>query len=190
MAHQQPQQIISIDLLVPPNKQYDVAEAKKKIVLINPTCPPSSRILGDILRQHPLCFSLIASALVPCIYIQQVWHTLKQDDLEDKFKFFIDTKEFMFSIDDFRRVDQPSIQIIRMLYCFRNNVHVDYAALVWEGLYYSYLHPIAVIPYPRKKKEQLGMRILEWTLTEEMKQAKHYKLYDVEIGIDVPMTKS
>ncbi|GJW95192.1 hypothetical protein Tco_0174864 [Tanacetum coccineum] len=63
MAHQQPQQIISIDLLVPPNKQCDVAEAKKKIVLINPTCPPSSRILGDILRQHPLFFSLIASAL-------------------------------------------------------------------------------------------------------------------------------
>ncbi|GKA51827.1 hypothetical protein Tco_0745023, partial [Tanacetum coccineum] len=67
MAQQQPQQILSRDLLVPPNKQYGLAEANKKIDLTNPSCPPSSKILGDILRQHPVCFSLIASVLVPWI---------------------------------------------------------------------------------------------------------------------------
>ncbi|GJS27782.1 hypothetical protein Tco_0488402 [Tanacetum coccineum] len=48
----------------------------------------------------------IASASVPWIYIQKFWHTLKLDDSKDKFKFFIDTKEFKFSVDDFRRLFQ------------------------------------------------------------------------------------
>ncbi|GJZ30342.1 hypothetical protein Tco_0575389 [Tanacetum coccineum] len=34
------------------------------------------------------------------------------------------------------------------------------------------------------------MRIREWMFTEELKQTKHYKLYVVEFGIDVPMTQS
>ncbi|GKC33793.1 hypothetical protein Tco_1046177 [Tanacetum coccineum] len=100
-------------MFVPPNKQYDLVDANKKINIINPSCPPSSKILGNILNQHPLRFSLVASASVPWIYIQQVWHTLKLDDSKDKFKFFIDTKEFKFfidtkefkfTVDDFRRV--------------------------------------------------------------------------------------
>ncbi|GJX71283.1 hypothetical protein Tco_0308454 [Tanacetum coccineum] len=28
-----------------------------------------------------------------------------------------------------------------MIYCFVNNIHVDYAELLWEGLYYSLPHP-------------------------------------------------
>ncbi|GKA09049.1 hypothetical protein Tco_0688380 [Tanacetum coccineum] len=171
----------------PTNKQYDVAKVNKKITLINPSCPTSSRILRDILREHPLLFSLMASALVLWIYIQQVWHTLKLDDSKDKFKFFIDTKEFTFLVDDFKRVfqlpqatdnnhdlpqpwhtlekifarclttrvtgvDQPSFQIMQMLYCFINSVHVDYTAIIREGLHYSYLHPKTVIPYPRFTK--------------------------------------
>ncbi|GJW11638.1 hypothetical protein Tco_1577465, partial [Tanacetum coccineum] len=39
-----------------------------------------------------------------------------------------------------------------MLYCFINNVHADYAALLWEGLHYSRMHPTAIIPYPRFTK--------------------------------------
>ncbi|GJT18079.1 hypothetical protein Tco_0876785 [Tanacetum coccineum] len=56
------------------------------------------------MNQHLLRFSLVASALVPWIYIQQLWHTIKLDDSKDKFKFFIDTKEFQFSADDFPHV--------------------------------------------------------------------------------------
>ncbi|GJZ41908.1 hypothetical protein Tco_0588794 [Tanacetum coccineum] len=29
--------------------------------------------------------------------------------------------------------DQPPLQIMQMLYCFFNNIHVDYAELLWEG---------------------------------------------------------
>nr|GEU94802.1 hypothetical protein [Tanacetum cinerariifolium] len=127
----------------------------------------------------------LCSALVPWIYIQQFWHTLKLDDSKVRFKFFPDTKEFMFSVDDLRRIfqlpqatdnknvgfvaapsfsqmllfflddlghDKPSFQIMQMLYCFINNVHVDYTELLWEGLYYSLLHPTTLNPYPRFTK--------------------------------------
>ncbi|GKF00789.1 hypothetical protein Tco_0027712 [Tanacetum coccineum] len=38
---------------------------------------------------------------------------------------------------------------MQMMYCFINNIHVDYAELLWEGLYYSLHHPTSSIPYPR-----------------------------------------
>ncbi|GJS14304.1 hypothetical protein Tco_0408776 [Tanacetum coccineum] len=103
---QQPQQDIFRDQLCPPNKQFDLMDANKKIDLVNPQCPNESKILEDILNHHLLRFNLVASASVPWIYIQQLWHTLKLDDSKNKFKFFLDTKEFKFSVDDFRRVFQ------------------------------------------------------------------------------------
>ncbi|GKA53842.1 retrovirus-related pol polyprotein from transposon TNT 1-94 [Tanacetum coccineum] len=42
--------------------------------------------------------------------------------------------------------------MMQMFYCSINNVHVDYAALIWEGLHYSLMHPTVVIPYPRFAK--------------------------------------
>ncbi|GJU41622.1 hypothetical protein Tco_1194579 [Tanacetum coccineum] len=45
--------------------------------------------------------------------------------------------------------DQPPLQIMHMLYCFINNIHVD---LLWEGLHYSLEHPSTLIPYPRFTK--------------------------------------
>ncbi|GJV21422.1 hypothetical protein Tco_1370442 [Tanacetum coccineum] len=48
--------------------------------------------------------------------------------------------------------DQSPLQIMQMLHCFVNNIHVDYAELLWEGLYYSLHHPTSSIPYPRFTK--------------------------------------
>ncbi|GKC75529.1 hypothetical protein Tco_1126303 [Tanacetum coccineum] len=48
--------------------------------------------------------------------------------------------------------DQPSLQIMYMLYCFVNNIHVDYANLLWEGFHYSLKHPTTLIPYPKFTK--------------------------------------
>ncbi|GJX82811.1 hypothetical protein Tco_0731493 [Tanacetum coccineum] len=81
------QQDVSIDQLCTPNKQFDLMDANKKFDLANPQCLNESNILGDILNQNPLRFSLETSASVPWIYIQQFWHTLKLDDSKDKFKF-------------------------------------------------------------------------------------------------------
>ncbi|GJS22298.1 hypothetical protein Tco_0450930 [Tanacetum coccineum] len=41
---------------------------------------------------------------------------------------------------------------MQMMYFFVNNNHVDYAELLWEGLYYSLHHPTSSIPYPRFTK--------------------------------------
>ncbi|GJY07827.1 hypothetical protein Tco_0374881 [Tanacetum coccineum] len=38
------------------------------------------------------------------------------------------------------------------VYCFVNNIHIDYAELLWEGIYYSLHHPTSSIPYPRFTK--------------------------------------
>ncbi|GJU89205.1 hypothetical protein Tco_1301628 [Tanacetum coccineum] len=41
---------------------------------------------------------------------------------------------------------------MQMMYCFVNNIYVDYAELLWEGIYYSLHHPTSLIPYPRFTK--------------------------------------
>ncbi|GJY49897.1 hypothetical protein Tco_0439853 [Tanacetum coccineum] len=43
-------------------------------------------------------------------------------------------------------------QIMQSCIAFVNNIHVDYAELLWEGLYYSLHHPTSSIPYPRFTK--------------------------------------
>ncbi|GJS39941.1 hypothetical protein Tco_0564984 [Tanacetum coccineum] len=42
--------------------------------------------------------------------------------------------------------------IMQMMYCVVNNIHVDYAELLWEGIYYSFHHTTSSIPYPRFTK--------------------------------------
>ncbi|GJV51829.1 hypothetical protein Tco_1447570 [Tanacetum coccineum] len=46
------------------------------------------------------------SALVPWIYIQQFWHTLKLNNSKTEFTFDLDTKELLFSVDDLKRIFQ------------------------------------------------------------------------------------
>nr|GEU30871.1 retrovirus-related Pol polyprotein from transposon TNT 1-94 [Tanacetum cinerariifolium] len=41
--------------------------------------------------------------------------------------------------------DQPPLQIMQMLYCFINKIHVDYAELLWKGIHYSLLHSTSSI---------------------------------------------
>ncbi|GJT48841.1 hypothetical protein Tco_0974998 [Tanacetum coccineum] len=67
--------------------------------------------------------------------------------------------------------DQPPLQIMQMLYCFVNNIHVDYAELI-------------------RNKNKVGMRIPAWMITDEMKLTEHYKMYVEVFGLDVPLTQS
>ncbi|GKD02270.1 hypothetical protein Tco_1177244 [Tanacetum coccineum] len=73
--------------------------------------------------------------------------------------------------------DQPPLQIMQMLYCFVNNIHVDYAELMWEGIYYSLLRRSSSnIFNSGRNKNKVGMRIPAWMITEEMKLTEHYKM--------------
>ncbi|GJW38477.1 retrovirus-related pol polyprotein from transposon TNT 1-94 [Tanacetum coccineum] len=95
MAQPQRQADVYQDELCPANKRYALMNANKNIDLDNLLCPNESKILANILKNHPLRFSII----------------------------------------------------MQMLYCFVNNVHVDYADLLWEGLHYSLEHPSTLKPY-------------------------------------------
>ncbi|GJZ87613.1 retrovirus-related pol polyprotein from transposon TNT 1-94 [Tanacetum coccineum] len=222
MAQQQHAADVHPDELCPPNKRYDLMDANKKVDLEHVQCPPESKILTNIIKNHPLRFSIAASSSVPWIYMAQFWHTLKEDGSKYRLTFMLDKKELSLTLDDFRIIfylpqanadnhdsfvtppsflymvpfykqqlgftmelktsssfkttsllhpwqmlckifskclttrvtewDQPSLQIMQMMYCFVNNIHVDYAELLWEGLYYSLHHPTSSIPYPRFTK--------------------------------------
>ncbi|GJS71130.1 hypothetical protein Tco_0703971 [Tanacetum coccineum] len=222
MAQQQHAADVHPDELCPPNKRYDLMDANKKVDLEHVQCPSESKILMNIIKNHPLRFSIAASASVPWIYMAQFWHTLKEDGSKHRLKFLLDRKELTLTLDDFRTIfhlpqandnnhasfvpppsfsdmvpfykqvlgftmelktvsnfkisgllqpwqtlckifskclttrvtgwDQPPLQIMQMLYCFVNNIHVDYAELMWEGIYYSLHHPATSIPYPRFTK--------------------------------------
>ncbi|GJU39754.1 hypothetical protein Tco_1192711 [Tanacetum coccineum] len=222
MAQQQQAAEVHLDELRPPNKRYDLMDANKKVDLEHVQCPSESKILMNIIKNHPLRFSIAASASVPWIYMAQFWHTLKEDGSKHRLKFLLDRKELTLTLDDFRTIfhlpqandnnhasfvpppsfsdmvpfykqvlgftmelktvsnfkisgllqpwqtlckifskclttrvtgwDQPPLQIMQMLYCFVNNIHVDYAELMWEGIYYSLHHPATSIPYPRFTK--------------------------------------
>ncbi|GKC55686.1 hypothetical protein Tco_1334077 [Tanacetum coccineum] len=101
-----PQQSADVhqDELCPPNKRYDLMDAKKKVDLDNPLCLDESRILANILQNHPLRFSIAASSSVPWIYWGQFWHTLQEVGSKYKLKFMLDRKELTLTLDDFRTI--------------------------------------------------------------------------------------
>ncbi|GJZ99680.1 gag-pol polyprotein [Tanacetum coccineum] len=94
------------DELCPLNKHYALMDVNKKIDLDNLLCQNESKILADILQNHPLKFSIAASTSVPCIYLGQFWHTLKEDRSKYRLKFVLDIKELTLTLDDFRRIFQ------------------------------------------------------------------------------------
>ncbi|GKD09223.1 hypothetical protein Tco_1188908, partial [Tanacetum coccineum] len=79
MAQQQHAADVHPDELCPPNKRYDLMDANKKVDLEHVQCLPESKILTNIIKNHPLRFSIAASSSVPWIYMAQFWHTLKED---------------------------------------------------------------------------------------------------------------
>ncbi|GJU27567.1 retrovirus-related pol polyprotein from transposon TNT 1-94, partial [Tanacetum coccineum] len=56
----QQQHVVEVhpDELCPPNKRYDLMDANKRVDLENVQCPPKSKILMNIIKNHPLRFSM------------------------------------------------------------------------------------------------------------------------------------
>ncbi|GJU76639.1 hypothetical protein Tco_1273709 [Tanacetum coccineum] len=65
-----------------------------------------------------------------------------------------------------------------MLYCFVNNIHVDYAELLWEGLHYALEHPSTQIPYPRFTKLIVGHYITVFPEISRRARDKYHNLED------------
>ncbi|GJR03124.1 retrovirus-related pol polyprotein from transposon TNT 1-94 [Tanacetum coccineum] len=104
MAQQQHAADVHPDELCPPNKRYDLMDANKKVDLEHVQCPPESKILTNIIKNHPLRFSIAASSSVPWIYMAQFWHTLKEDGSKYRLRFMLDKKELTLTLDDFRQI--------------------------------------------------------------------------------------
>ncbi|GJX26623.1 integrase, catalytic region, zinc finger, CCHC-type containing protein [Tanacetum coccineum] len=190
-----------IDNNVLTEKQSDLMDANQKVDLwnmCNAHCE-NSKILTNIIKNHPLRFSIAAFSFVPWIYMAQFWYTLKEDG--SKYRLRIG--------------DQPPFHIMQMMYRFVNNIHIDYAELLWEGIYYSLHHLTSSIPYPRftkiivshymtifpkisrrardmyhnlkdddimenifnsgRHKDKVGMQIPDWMITKEIKHTEHYR---------------
>ncbi|GJT30199.1 hypothetical protein Tco_0910474 [Tanacetum coccineum] len=104
MAQPQRPADVHQDELCPPNNRYALMDANKKVDIHNPLCLDESRIMANILQNHPLRFSIAASSLVSWIYLGQFWHTLKEDGSKYKLKFMLDIKELTMTLDDFRTI--------------------------------------------------------------------------------------
>ncbi|GKC56412.1 hypothetical protein Tco_1084010 [Tanacetum coccineum] len=50
------------DEMCPPNKRCDLMDANKKVDLEHVQCPPESKILTNIIKNHSLRFSIAASS--------------------------------------------------------------------------------------------------------------------------------
>ncbi|GJT11282.1 hypothetical protein Tco_0858324 [Tanacetum coccineum] len=263
MAQQQHAADVHPDELCPPNKRYDLMDANKKVDLEHVQCPPESKILTNIIKNHPLRFSIAASSSVPWIYMAQFWHTLKEDGSKYRLRFMLDKKELSLTLDNFRTIfhlpqandnnhnsfvpppsfsdmvsfykqqlgftielktssnfkttgllqpsqtlckmfskclttrvtgwDQPPLQIMQMMHCFVNNIHVDYAELLWEGIYYSFHHPTSSIPrsthltppVPVPTIEKVDKMILQATLQVSLAEHKSREKQEAKENVEL-----
>ncbi|GJR81450.1 hypothetical protein Tco_0152235 [Tanacetum coccineum] len=94
---------------------------------------------------------------------------------------------------------------MQMLYCFVNNIHVDYAELLWEGFHYSLTNPTTMIPYPRFIKLIVSHYMTTFPEILRRTRDRYHNLTDdvmiksifnsrkskgVVFGVDVPTTQS
>nr|GEY20446.1 hypothetical protein [Tanacetum cinerariifolium]GEY55581.1 hypothetical protein [Tanacetum cinerariifolium] len=274
MALQQHITNVYPDEMCPPNKQYDLMDANKKIDLEHVQCPPKSKILTNI--RYDLVLQLLH------LYHGSIWKELSftldefkmifhlpqatnnnhdsfvlPPSFSDMIPFYKNHLGFTMELKtplNFKTTgllqpwqilckifskcltmrvtgwDQPPLQIMQMMYYFINNIHVNDAELLWEGIHYSLLHSTSSIPYLRftkiiighymtnfleisrrvrdkyhnlkdddlmktifnlgRYKDKVGMKILDWMISEEMKQTEHYQMYADVFRIEVPLTQS
>nr|GEV63713.1 hypothetical protein [Tanacetum cinerariifolium] len=201
MAQQQHVADVHPDDMCPPNKRYDLMDANKKIDLEHVQCPPESKILTNIIKNHPLRFSIAASSSVPWIYMAQFWHTLKEDGSKYRLKFMLNKKELSLTLDDFRtifhlpqenynnhdRFVQPS-SFSNMNPFYKNELGFTMnlktsssfktTELLWEGIHYSLHYSTSSIPYPRFTKIIIGHYMTNFLEISRRARDKYHNLKD------------
>ncbi|GKA69532.1 hypothetical protein Tco_0775596 [Tanacetum coccineum] len=232
MTQQQHAADVHPDELRPPNKRYDLMDANKKVDLEHVQCPPERKILTNIIKNHPLRFSIAASSSVPWIYMAQtIFHLPHVNDnnhnsfvppssFSDMVPFYKQQLGFRMELktsSSFKTTgimkpwqtlckkfckclttrvtgwDQPPLQIMQMMYCFVNNIHVDYAQLIRARDMYHNLQDDDIMKNifnSGRHKDKVGMQIPDWMTTEEMKHTEHYRMYAEVFWLDVPLTQS
>nr|GEX02025.1 hypothetical protein [Tanacetum cinerariifolium] len=186
----QPQRPIDVhqDDLCPPNKRYAVMDANKKIDLYNKLYPNESKIIANIIQNHPLRFSVATSSSVPWIYLGQFWHTLQENGSKYWLKFMLDQKELTLTLNDFKRIFHvpqaidnnherfvAALKFLKMVPFSRNTLGFTLEA---QDKYHNSKDDAMVnnIFNLRKHKDGVGMKIPSWMITYEMKLTNHYRM--------------
>ncbi|GKB73800.1 retrovirus-related pol polyprotein from transposon TNT 1-94 [Tanacetum coccineum] len=76
---------------------------------------------------------------------------------------------------------QPPLQIMQMMYCFINNIHVNYAELLWERLHYSLHHPTSSISYPRFTKIIISHYMTNFPKISRCARDRYHNLKDDDL---------
>nr|GEV48974.1 hypothetical protein [Tanacetum cinerariifolium] len=105
--------------------------------------PPDLIVMLAFLNQLGYAKQIYLTGQFLTTYLPQPWKTLRKTLMR-----CLSTREM--------GVDQPPLHMMQMFYCIIYNVHVDYAALIWEGHYYSPVYPKTLIPYLRFIKKGTG----------------------------------
>ncbi|GKE22624.1 hypothetical protein Tco_1434136, partial [Tanacetum coccineum] len=161
MAQPQRQADVHQDELCPPNKRYALMGANKKINLDNPLCPNengSKYRLSFVLDRKELTMTLDDFRTI--FQLPQTTNNnhecfVTAPKFSKMVPFFINDHGFTLELRSPSNFKTTGL-IMQMLYYFINNVHVDYAELLWEGLHYSLEHPSTLIPYLRFTKLIVG----------------------------------
>ncbi|GJT37893.1 hypothetical protein Tco_0937758 [Tanacetum coccineum] len=164
---------VSPDVLCPPNKQYVLMDANKKVDLEHVQCPPESKILTNIIKNHPLRFSIAASSSVPWIYNGiLLWEGLyfslhHPTSLIPYLRFTkIIISHYMTSFPEISRRARDRYHNLKDDDIMKNIFNLG------------------------RHKDKVGMKIPDWMISEEMKNTKHYQMYAEVFRLDVPLTQS
>ncbi|GJY92237.1 hypothetical protein Tco_0508019 [Tanacetum coccineum] len=94
------QLVIPAPQLVP--KYHTIGRCNNYAMLQSIPCSPECKIVGQILLDHPLSYTLTATADVPTVYLQQFWRTVsKVPGPEETVKFMLNSQQFVYIVDMF-----------------------------------------------------------------------------------------
>nr|GEW03673.1 hypothetical protein [Tanacetum cinerariifolium] len=177
MAHQQLVAGVQPDELCPPNKRYDLLDANKKIDLENVQCPPKSKILMNIIKNHSLRLVLqLLLLLLTLDDFRTIFHLPQATD--NNYDSFVPQPSFYDMIPFYKHhfgftmeLKTPSA-LRQLVFC---------SQLLWEGIYYSLLHSRSLIPYPRFTKIIIGHYMTNLPEISRCTRDKYHNLKDDDL---------
>nr|GEZ75213.1 uncharacterized mitochondrial protein AtMg00810-like [Tanacetum cinerariifolium] len=105
-------------------------------------------------------------------------HFVPASKFSEMVPFYINDLGFTLELRSPSNFNTP---IMQMLYCFVNNIHVDYSNLLWEGFHYSLEHPPTLIPYPRFTKLIVSHYMTTFPKISRQARNKYHNLEDDEM---------
>ncbi|GJY38696.1 hypothetical protein Tco_0425060 [Tanacetum coccineum] len=175
---QQQQQDVPQDQLCLPNKCFDLMDTNKKFDLLNPKCRNESKILANILLNHPLRLSIAMHQYHGSICISSGILCKKMD------------KGLHYSLMHHAKVI-PYPRFTKIIVDYYMTKHADISQRIHDN-YHRVKNDDLVknIFNSGKNKDGAGMNIPDWMLTADMKLTDHYKMHNAIFRVDVPTTQS